>query len=289
MAPALDALAAVAVDQAPLCPGLRLRLPRSVALVKRLWGQGNRFLAMSLDRLAAVEIAQGRPADAEPLCRQALAIVLQVFGAKHPWAGEVNYTWGRLEIARKAPRDARPHLERAREVFDETLGGAHPQSIRALGDIASLDASPSLLAEGIALAKRAVELADAAFGDEHPEVARLLCILAALEAQQDDYADAAKCLDRAVKIRRQSLPASHPDLADALDAYAAACVKRRLRKTIAPTPCRTRRKKSATNTPRRTWRSSPLFRLSLQHPFNVVLRHPRTDGHEAAVDRQGRR
>ena len=227
MAPALDALAAVAVDQARYAQ-VYVYAFRSVALVKRLWGQGHPFLAMSLDRLAAVEIAQGRPADAEPLCRQALAIVLQVFGAKHPWAGAVDYTWGRLEIARKAPRDARPHLERAREVFDETLGGAHPQSIRARRHRLA-GRQPQPLGRGDCAGEAGSGIGRRGIRRRTSRGRPTPLHLGRAGAQQDDYADAAKCLDRAVKIRRQSLPASHPDLADALDAYAAA-----LRQTTPP-------------------------------------------------------
>ena len=69
---------------------------------KKLLGETHPDVAGSLTGLAAVLRDEGKPAEAEPLVREALAIRRELFGSEHPAvAGSLNTLGGLLETQRK--------------------------------------------------------------------------------------------------------------------------------------------------------------------------------------------
>ncbi len=82
--------------------------------------------AMTLNGLAAVVRFSGRPADAEPLFRQALEMIEADRGPEHPDSATVRNNLAMLLNATDRAEEALPLLEKATEDLVAMLGDDHP-------------------------------------------------------------------------------------------------------------------------------------------------------------------
>ena len=192
--------------------------PRSIT--EKVWGPNHPYLAVVRNQLAEFYLQEGRDADAEPLCQQALETSKAVFGEKHPSVANALSTCGKLEVARGDLRTARTDFQAALAIRQEVFGEDHPKVACSMGDLAALCSNPGDYAKGVALYQRAIEMTDQRLGLDHPQVARLLKGLAALYVGQGMYAEAEPCLKRALAVEEATLVPFHLDLADTLDTYA---------------------------------------------------------------------
>jgi class 3 adenylate cyclase/Tfp pilus assembly protein PilF len=191
-------------------------LRRALALRERVLGPDHPDLATSLDNLAQLYGATGRPAEAEPLYQRALAVRERALGPDHPRFAESLGCLGLfyLGIGRRA--EAEPLIERALATYERTLGPDHPDLAYLLSHWAWLYHKPGRHAEAEPLYRRAIAAAEQALGPEHPHVATFLRKLAWLYQDAGRPAEAEPLYRRAITIRERTLGSEHRDLAQSL-------------------------------------------------------------------------
>ena len=108
---------------------------RSVA---RPSASGIRPTPPDLNNLAGLLQATGRYEKAEPLYRQALEIVRETLGERHPtYAAGLNNLAGLLRTTGRS-EEAEPLYRQALEIDRETLGERHPTYATHLNNLANL-------------------------------------------------------------------------------------------------------------------------------------------------------
>jgi CHAT domain-containing protein len=166
----------------------------------------------------AVSLHQaGKPSEALPLARRALAIRKEVLGERHPDYARSLANLAALLDSLSDRAAARPLYERVLAIRKEVLGERHPDYARSLDKLASLLDSQGDGAAARPLYERALAIEKEVLGERHPDYAQILNNLASLLGSQGDLAAARQLLERAMAILRETLGERHPDYARSLN------------------------------------------------------------------------
>ncbi|GCF11224.1 tetratricopeptide repeat protein [Dictyobacter arantiisoli] len=160
---------------------------------------------------------QGKYAEAEPLCKRALAIREEHLGARHPATANSLNNLAALYRAQGKYADAEPLYKRALAIREEQLGARHPATANSLNNLAALYNAQGKYADAEPLYKRALAIREEHLGARHPATATSLNNLAELYRAQGKYADAEPLYRRALAIHEEQLGARHPDTASILN------------------------------------------------------------------------
>src|SRR5262249_42347573 len=135
--------------------------------------------------------------------REALALVVETGGKRHPLAAALSADLACLEVARGKPREAAPYYEQAAELFRSALGEDHPDHAaarRVLGlHLQSLGEFKQAERELL----RALGILHRSAGAEHPVVALAHQPLAELHRQAGDLNAAEADYRRALDLVRR--------------------------------------------------------------------------------------
>ena len=105
--------------------GMKLGNPWALAMYEKTLGPEHPHVATCLHNLAELYKAQGRYAEAKPLCQLALAIYEKALGAKHPSVAiSLNYL-ADLYYAQGRYGEAEPLYRRALAIKEKVLGPEH--------------------------------------------------------------------------------------------------------------------------------------------------------------------
>ena len=171
-----------------------------------------------LNNLAVLYQAQGRYAEAEPLCKRALAINEKVLGPEHPDVATSLNILAVLYWAQGRYAEAEPLYKRALAINEKALGPEHPDcrhrsqqprgALRGARPLcrgrASVTSAPSPSAR-----RRSVP--------EHPDVVIRLNNLAVIYQMQGRYAEAEPLYKRALAINEKALGPEHPAVGTSLN------------------------------------------------------------------------
>jgi tetratricopeptide (TPR) repeat protein len=145
----------------------------------------------------------GRPTEAEPLLRRALAIFEAALGPDHP--GVATRLSNLVELLRDTGRMSEAGTEllvrRALASSEAALGPDHPDVARDLNNLAELLQVTARPAEAEPLLRRALVISEVALGPDHPDVAHVLSNLAGLLRNLVHPAEAEPLLRRALEIK----------------------------------------------------------------------------------------
>ncbi|HEV7229331.1 tetratricopeptide repeat protein [Brevundimonas sp.] len=157
-------------------------------------------------------MAEGRPAEAEPLFARAAADALTLWGDTSPDAGSLSLLHanavedqGRLVEAEGLYRDALASLERATEA-------GHPWRGWALNDLGLNLHKQGRHAEALELTTRAVDLRSVTEGPDAPPTLTSLNNLASILRALGRFQESADVQRRILAVREATLPPDHPDL-----------------------------------------------------------------------------
>src|SRR5919202_1796307 len=155
----------------------------------------------------------GRPAEAEPLWRAAVAQAEREFGPDSPrLAAGLDYLANLYrDLGRYA--EAEPLYARELAIDERAFGPEHAHVGAALGNLALLYRLERRYAEAEPLFRRALAIQARALGPDHPEVATTLSNLAGLYRHQGRDADAEALYARALAIDEKALGPDHPTVA----------------------------------------------------------------------------
>jgi tetratricopeptide (TPR) repeat protein len=156
-------------------------------------------------------------AEAEPLCRRALAIYENELGTEHPDTADSLNNLAGLYHKQGRYAEAEPLYQRALAIHENGLGTEHPDTANSLNNLAGLYHKQGRYAEAEPLYRRALAIREKALGTEHPYTANSLNNLALLYNYQGRYAETEPLYRRALAIYEKAPGPEHPDTAVSLN------------------------------------------------------------------------
>ncbi len=179
---------------------------QSLASARAIWQQ--RGLAQSPDALntlnnwAALEVTAGRPAEAEPLFAEAVALRRRNFGPSAATAALLN-NYGKLLITLERAADAIGVLEESVQLAQRYAGTGSTLHVAALSGLAEARLDSGRLEAAEHDAELALQTALDHLGETHPFAAAGV-VLAQVRGEQGRLAEAAALLDNADAIAGNS-------------------------------------------------------------------------------------
>ena len=169
--------------------------------------------ARLMNQLGVLFHAKSLLAQAEPLCRRALAIAEASFGPDQPEVAiRLNNLAGLLRATNR-PAEAEPLHRRALAIAEKSFGPDHPTVATALNNLAALLQDTNRLAEAEPLIRRALAIDEASLATDHPTVAIRLNNLAVLLRATNRPTEAEPLMRRALAIDEASFGPDHPQVA----------------------------------------------------------------------------
>jgi tetratricopeptide (TPR) repeat protein len=193
---------------------------RVLVIREKVLGPDHPNVAIWLNDLANLYLAQGRYADAESLYRRALAMREKTLGPDHPNVAQSLNSLALLYTSQGRYADAEPLNKRALAIREKALGLEHPDVAQSFNNLAGLYRAEGRYADAEPLQRRALAIMEKALGSDHPRFANQVHNLAELYAKQARYADAEPLYKRALAIREKTLGPDHPEVAQSLNALA---------------------------------------------------------------------
>jgi CHAT domain-containing protein/tetratricopeptide (TPR) repeat protein len=183
-------------------------LTKSVATAERFEGSNPRAIALTLERLTAVQLQLGLTREARGTIERAQHI-RERLPPEHPdHIGTLNLLGDVAWFEGQFP-EAQRYYSGACERAERTLHPEHPVIAISLRNLASATARLGDLPRARALRERSLKLAEASLGATHPEVAGCLNDLANSALTDGDYVEARRLFDRALRITEQYFGPSH--------------------------------------------------------------------------------
>ncbi|WP_439628282.1 tetratricopeptide repeat protein [Gemmata sp.] len=177
---------------------------------------GHTNLAASLNNLGIVLHGQGKPAEAEPLYKEALEMRQRLFKGDHPQvAASLNDLGVLLQVQAKLA-EAAPLLRDALAMHKRLFKGDHPQVVSIMNNLAALHNAQGKPAEAEPLYKEALEMQKRLFKGDHPQVAANLNDLGVLFQVQGKLAEAEPLLRDALAMHERLFKGDHPQVAASL-------------------------------------------------------------------------
>jgi TPR repeat protein len=110
-------------------------IQQSLAMRRKLLGNGHSDVAWSLQGLCEVLLQEGRHAEAEPLAREALTIRKKLYGEEHPDVARSLYYLARTLEAQGKLAEAVPFYRESLAIRLKLLGSEHPDTAQALDSL----------------------------------------------------------------------------------------------------------------------------------------------------------
>ncbi len=173
--------------------------------------------AAALDAEAERLAEEGRPRDALPLAREALAIRERVLPAEDARLAESHGNVG-LILHRLGDHDgARPHLERALAIREKALGRDHIDTAKSCNNLALLLVATGDYGAALPLYERTLAICEKTLGPEHPHTLLTVSNLASLFQARGDLAAAGPLFKRALAASEKVNGRESPETARCLD------------------------------------------------------------------------
>lgn len=177
--------------------------------------------AEALAQVAQAFVIAQKPADAEKLLREALAVGEKATGGKDAVAAQRLNNLGAVLRAAGYAEAAEPIYRQAIEI-DRAATPPNPEAAARLGNLAELLVATGRAAEAEALYVEAIAAARAAYGPTHPDLPPRIAALADLRRALGKPEEALPLYMEAVEVSRVSLGVDHPDFRSRLDRIAGA-------------------------------------------------------------------
>jgi tetratricopeptide (TPR) repeat protein len=196
-------------------------LQRAIVMQKKILGEAHPDLADSLWNLTFLYRDQGKYAQAERLCRQALTIWQQAEDASYTKAivAALNMLGG-LSYAQGKYAEAEPLFRQALTTLESTLGLVHLSVTSCLSGLAQLYEERGQYVQAESLYQQVLGIFERDLEPEALIVAFSLNNLAQLYFKQQRYAEAEPLLLRSLTIRKNCVGFEHPHVATCLNSLA---------------------------------------------------------------------
>jgi eukaryotic-like serine/threonine-protein kinase len=185
-------------------------LRESLALRRKLLGNEDKDVAVTLVFLARVLNDGGRSNEAEPLIRESLAIRRKVLGEGHSETSVSKSELGRLLMRRGDLATAEPLLRDALAIDLNVLGRDHPNTASSQGNLAVLLMNKGDLAAAEPLLHEALATKKRVFGPQGLEYASTLNTIGLVAEWQGRLDQAQARFETCLRIARPQLREAHP-------------------------------------------------------------------------------
>ena len=173
--------------------------------------------AAALTSKAQAIDALGRHGEAEPLLREALALLERLLGKEHPdTASSLNNLASNLDD-KGLYEQAEPLYREALELRERLLGKEHPDTAQSLNNLAYNLNAQGLYEQAEPLFREALELRERLLGKAHPDTAVSLNNLAYNLDAQGLYEQAEPLYREALELTERLLGKEHPSTATSLN------------------------------------------------------------------------
>ena len=162
------------------------------------------------DNLAFALMELGKPEEAEPLTRLALAMKRQLYGEDHPETALGLNNLAYVLESRKRYDDAEAAYRQALAINRKLLGQTHPVIATNLSNIAFVEYAKGETASATRTLRQSLEMSRTELGSDHPEVGGRAASLAYWRIEDGDYDEASALVEEALAIRRKALGPQHP-------------------------------------------------------------------------------
>lgn len=183
---------------------------RALAIRERLLPADDPSIAVSLENLGGLHLANGDLDKARPPLERALAIRTRALGPRHPDVAWSLIWLANLELSAAREDTARVLVERAVAIQDSTLRDDDPKRTQGLEMLAGMEYHRGEYREAAALYEQILGLRLASLGLEHVQTASALHNLGAVLSEMGDYAEGRRYLEQARAVMRRVLSAQDP-------------------------------------------------------------------------------
>ncbi|MEL6615859.1 MAG: tetratricopeptide repeat protein, partial [Bacteroidota bacterium] len=167
------------------------------------------FRAGVLIELGRLEQDRGRPAEAEPYYRQALAVRRQRLRADHPEIATTLEMVGTSLLEQDRLDEAAPVLEEVLTMRQSLLGDTHPQTASARFNLAALARNRERYDEALAVFREVLAFDREALGPDHPYVAGAWLEIGITHARASQPDSAIAAYRTALEIIRRTQTDAH--------------------------------------------------------------------------------
>lgn len=192
-------------------------LRRSLELLRASLPSGHPRIALGLNRVALLLMAQNKLAQAEPLLRESLANYRASRPAGHPDIAQGLNNLATLLQSQNRLAEAEPLLRESLANYRAAHPAGHPDIAIGLNNLAMLLQDQNKLAEAEPLMREALKIDREAFPVGHPRIATSLNNLAEMLRVQNKLVEAETLYREALEIRREAFRAGHPHIAESLN------------------------------------------------------------------------
>ncbi|HEV2847076.1 MAG TPA: serine/threonine-protein kinase [Thermoanaerobaculia bacterium] len=194
----------------------RALLERSVAIRRRIPGDGGLGLAASLHNLARMMEEQGDHAPARRLYEEALALRERALSPDHPDLGRTFFGLGRVLEAQGDLKNAISYQERAVGNLEKALGLHHPEVGLALRDLGITLGRDFQIKAARPRLERALKILEASYGPDHPHTASARMYFGQALSDNGDREGARKQYELALPALERAYGSQHPSLVPVL-------------------------------------------------------------------------
>jgi CHAT domain-containing protein/tetratricopeptide (TPR) repeat protein len=170
----------------------RLCFERTVAGFEALEPRDAAALALALEGLTAVLVAQENVGEARTHLARAQDIRRGLFGANHPQVARLDALEGRLARLAGKPRQAQLAMQRARQAYREIHGNVHPTVAALVRNHTDLNLELGLVQDALIMARQADYITREIYGHTAPERVASLASLGRVRWTLGDHATAAR-------------------------------------------------------------------------------------------------
>jgi CHAT domain-containing protein len=155
---------------------------------------------------------QGKYAEAERLCRDALDMSKRLFQGDHPYLANSLRSLAALHLSQGKYDDALPLFNEAFEMSLRLFKGDHPFVAADMISLAELCRDQGKFRDAERFYRRALDMHKRLNKGDHSTVAHDLSNLALLNRLQGKYADAEELYRNAFDMNKRIFPSDHPDV-----------------------------------------------------------------------------
>jgi non-specific serine/threonine protein kinase/serine/threonine-protein kinase len=174
-------------------------------------------LADSLDQVGEIRSLLSKPAEAEPLHQEALAMRRTLAGPTDPSLARTLEAIGVARFSQAKFQEAMGFFRDALGLLDESPNAVSRRRAEITKYLAMCNDQLGQFDDSIALYRQAIEQYRSALGPDHPDVASALGDLGISLKQHGQYADAEKAYQESLALHRKTLGDGHPFVANTLN------------------------------------------------------------------------
>jgi len=166
-----------------------------------------------MDTMGRVYRSLGLYHESTPLQRDAVELLRESLGGKHPHLADALANLATLHLRTGDYGAARPLYEEALTIREAEHGAEHPEVASILNNLGTLALRAGDPEAARQYYERALAMREATLSSDHPDVAESLNNLAILAKRDGDNAQARDYLERALLILERARGSDHPDVA----------------------------------------------------------------------------